>query len=153
MKKRNELETLAEARQFLKDNYQEGTICPCCGQNVKLYKRKLGSSQARALIFMFKQTVKWTHIRDIVKEINIHGDLAKLKYWNLVEERPNNDTKKKNSGWWTLTKEGEQFVSGRKEVPSHILIYNAKFLGYSGTTTTIKQALGKHFDYEELMCS
>ena len=34
--------TLEEAKQFLRDRFENGAECPCCKQYVKLYKRKLG---------------------------------------------------------------------------------------------------------------
>jgi len=36
--------TILEAKQLLKDNFAQGIECPCCGQFVKRYKRKLNST-------------------------------------------------------------------------------------------------------------
>jgi len=149
------MKTLEEAKQYLRDNYEEGTKCPCCGQNVKLYKRKLGSVMARCLIKMYNSTSKWMHVRDIVKGISDTGtnDFSKLKYWGMIEEQENTDTRKRNSGYWKLTHKGELFVVGRETVPSHAHIYNTRLMGWSDTQISIRQALGNQFDYEELMCS
>ena len=43
------------------------------------------------------------------------------------------------------------FVSGKMSVKSHVHIYNNIVMGFSDTTITIREALGKKFDYQELM--
>ena len=48
------MNTIAEAKQYLRKNFKEGTVCPCCDKYVKAYKRKLNSGIARALIIMYK---------------------------------------------------------------------------------------------------
>ena len=48
------IETVKEAKTFLRKNFDQGIDCPCCGQFVKKYKRKLNSSMAYALILIGK---------------------------------------------------------------------------------------------------
>ncbi len=151
------METIKEAKQYLRQNFDKGEAvgCPCCGQLVKRYKRKLGSPQTKALILLYKlnQNSDWVHIREIVKEVNVHGDFAKMLHWKVIEQLPNDSPQKKNSGLWKITELGKQFVKGEILLPSHVYLFDSKFIGYSDTTTSVKQSLGKKFNYAELMAA
>jgi hypothetical protein len=57
------MDFIREARQKLQARLDDGTTCPCCGQFAKRYKRKLNSSMAAALCWM------WTHARDAWIEV------------------------------------------------------------------------------------
>lgn len=146
-------DTLQEAKQYLRDNWHKGVNCKCCGQFVKLYKRKFGSLQAQALIMMYQlhQESEWVHVREIIEKLNIHGDFSKMAYWKLIEEKENTSSDKKNSGYWKITEIGKQFVLNSIEIPSHVFVYNAKLQGYSETKTNIVKSLGEKFSYKELM--
>ena len=147
------MNTLIEAKRHLRENFNTGTDCPCCGQFVKLYKRKLGSSQSRSLILLYSlnQKSEWIHSREITKKINITGDFAKLVYWNLILEKPKSKEDKRSSGFWKLTQRGKDFVLGNIKIPSHVFIYNASLQGFSNEQIFIHSALGKKFSYNELM--
>lgn len=66
---------------------------------------------------------------------------------------PNDDPKKKASGFWRITDKGKQFADGIIKVQSRILVYNNTFQGFSDKSELIgiKEALGNKFDYSELM--
>jgi len=145
------IETIKEAKQYLDDNHDKGIGCPCCNQFVKMYKRKLGSAQSRALIIVYNNPSEWMHVSDINKQINIAGDFAKLQHWGLIVQKPNKNIMKKSSGLWKLTKKGNDFIVGGITIPSHIHILNNEVMGFSDTHTSIIESLGKHFDYKELM--
>lgn len=147
------MNTIIEAKRHLRENFNTGTDCPCCGQFVKLYKRKLGSSQSRSLILLYSlnQKSEWIHSREITKKINITGDFAKLVYWNLILEKPKSKEDKRSSGFWKLTQRGKDFVLGNIKIPSHVFIYNASLQGFSNEQIFIHSALGKKFSYNELM--
>ena len=147
------MNTIIEAKRHLRENFNTGTNCPCCGQFVKLYKRKLGSSQSRSLILLYSlnQKSEWIHSREITKKINITGDFAKLVYWNLILEKPKSKEDKRSSGFWKLTQRGKDFVLGNIKIPSHVFIYNASLQGFSNEQIFIHSALGKKFSYNELM--
>jgi hypothetical protein len=147
------METIQEGKTHLRENFEKGTECPCCGQFVKLYKRKFGSVMARTLIRLYNMPTTYNHVKDIVKGISDTGtnDFSKMKYWGLIEEMPNDDSGKKNSGYWMITEKGEKFALGQISIPSHAFVYNSMLQGFSNTQTNIIQALGKKFDYAELM--
>jgi len=150
------MDTIKEAKIHLRENFNKGTSCPCCGQFVKLYKRRLYSSQAAALIHVWKKFgQEWFHKNNISeKKILIMisgGDFAKLRYWGLVVEQENIETEKRASGIWRVTEFGENFALNKFKVKSHILLYNQKFIGFDGEDIDIYESLGNKFNYQELM--
>ena len=93
------------------------------------------------------------HVSEIMKDISSTGsnDFSKLRYWKMIEQQPNTDTKKKTSGFWKVTEFGKLFVNMKVTVPKYALIYNKKKFGFSDEQVSIIQALGKEFNYQELM--
>lgn len=146
---------LSKVKTYLRAEFDKGCECPACGQFVRQYRRRIGSPQCRGLILLYsihtKRETEWVHIREIVKEVNVHGDFAKMVYWNLIEEKPNTDKDKKSSGLWKITDLGKKFVKNEIKIPSHALVYNGKCNGMSETQTDIIESLGKTFNYNELM--
>lgn len=149
------METIKEAKAFLKANYVKGTSCPCCGQNVKLYKRKLNSGMAFVLIHLYKND-GWLNVKDYLRQNKLRNnhDWTLLKYWRLIEEKPLEEKgKTKSSGVWRITPEGKQFVENKGVTNKHVLIYNTMFRGFSEEYIGISEALGNDFNYQELMNS
>lgn len=143
---------LEKAKQELRDNWYEGLDCPCCGQFVKRYKRKLTSSMAVGLISLYNQSSGWGEEIHISKIRGVNGgEFAQLKRWGLISDTFNEDKTKRTSGLWTITEKGKLFVNNRIEVPKYCETYNGKTLSFSEETTTIKQALSNRFNYEEMM--
>lgn len=80
------------------------------------------------------------------------GDFSYLVHWRLLEKmegkRP--DGSKKN-GFYKITDKGVRFVKQEITVPQTLIIYNGKCEGFEGDQVSIKDGLGKRFDYAELM--
>lgn len=150
-----ELETLEEAKHFLKENIKDGAACPCCKQLVKLYKRKLTSGMAIAIINLYKESVysskEYVHITEL-GHLN-GGEFAQLKRWGMIREQENEDTAKRTSGMWAITAKGKSFVLGMYSPPKYVYTYNMATIQFSNQVTNIKQALGNKFNYKELMNS
>lgn len=146
-------DTIETAKEYLHENWREGVDCPACSQLVKLYKRKLTSGMAKALIRLYleanKSTTEFIHITQL-GHLN-GGEFAQLKRWGLILDEPNDDTTKRTSGMWSITKKGVSFVQGKLEVPKYIFTYNMLNIEVSEEKTDIRDALGNKFDYEELM--
>jgi len=149
--------TLNEARQSVIDDRDEGCICPCCDQYVKVYRRNMNSARARALVWLVDHTFAdpeaWVvKAKEAPKWIaNMGGEFAKLRHWGLIEEQFNDDTKKKNSGVWRTTRKGRMYVWRRLTVPLTCILYNNDLLGFSEEHVSIVQALGDKYDFSELM--
>lgn len=142
------MHTVAQARAKLRDALVAGesSTCPCCDQFVKLYRRKLNAGMAHSLITLLRASgTQWAHVPSVTGRQS--SEEAKLRYWELIEAHP------ERSGYWRVTELGEQFVLGRATVPSHVLLYNNRFLGLDGDSVSIVQCLGEKFSYAELMAS
>jgi len=146
--------TLQEAKAWLKQKAVDGAQCPCCNQYVRIYKRRINAGMARWLINLYKMPREFQHIASIYKfgRHSVSGtDYTVMKYWDLIQQKVNEDEDKKHSGWWRITDKGEQFVERRTAVLSHAHIYNSRLINFVGDRVTIDQCLGKKFSYQELM--
>jgi len=149
----NKPETIIEGKNYLRENFSTGVGCPCCGQFVKQYKRKLNSNQAWCLISLvklYRQEARFFHINEIGTPAG-GGDFAKLRYWKLIEEKKHKGSDKRTSGFWIPTEFGIDFVNDMVRVYKHVFIFNGKVTGWSDESTNIIEALGDKFNYIELM--
>ena len=153
-----DFKTLEEAKKFLRDNWEKGTTCPCCKQIVKQYRRKMHSAMGVMLIQFYRLSNgadEWVHVSELYQKGNkttTSADYAYLRYWNLLEKKPEDkDQDKKSNGYWRITQRGRQFVMGNRKELSHILLYNGGFYGLAGELVNITDVLGDKFSYKELM--
>ncbi len=139
-------------------------LCPCCHQDVKLYKRKLNSGMIRGLIELYKIQNKpegfsdeWVHVANEFTQRKFNyanAEFSKLKFWGFIEEKPNKfHFDKRTSGYWRITEKGKDFLHSKITVPRHILIYNSKQFPTDEIMepTDVIRALGDKFNYTELM--
>lgn len=157
--------SLDEATEWLRQRVKDGAECPCCTQFAKVYKRKLNSAMAYVLIIMVREYRlnggAWMHVPSMLNRkglkpsvaASIRGDWAKLAWWGLIEEepKPEDDTQRRTSGSWRPTGAGITFANGRTNVPRHANFYAARLLSMGKEQTSIEEALGDKFDYQELM--
>ena len=125
-------------------------VCPVCDGLVKEYKRKLHSAMAMFLIKLIKQfdyTKDWVHTREIFSGEKAATDGSYLVHWGLVEKRLN------KSGYYKPTMKGRLFAGNFVRVPHQVYLLNNKVQGWSVGYTSIVEALGDKFNYEELMSS
>jgi hypothetical protein len=161
--------SLEDAKKWLRVRFGKGATCPCCNQFVKLYRRPLNKSMAYVLLLIARyyrrvgvKTDEWLHVPSYLAETAvgnprraaaIRGDWAKLKFWGLIEEKP--ETRADGSpriGYWRMTQLGRQFVDREVKVSSHVYIYNGEPLQRSvDDQITIDDALGTEFSYVEIM--
>lgn len=143
--------TIAEAKKFLRDNFEKGVDCPACGQLVRRWKHSLNSSIARTLIQMYNKG-GYVHI---MNEIHLTTMYAIAAYWGLIEAKEHNitDDNKKASGEWKLTPKGEAFVENRITIAKYCYVFDHMVDGFSKEQVDIEQSLGKKFDYKELINS
>lgn len=148
----NELSTIFEGKKHLRDHYEQGVECPCCGQFVKLYKRPIHVTMALALINLYKLGDGYHHMLTITQDLGLtgSGDFAKLRFWGFIDEQPN-ETDKRTSGFWAITDKGKLFARNLLKVPSSVLLYNNTFQGFEGDHISIVDALKNKFDYQTLI--
>lgn len=154
--------TVREVRQFLFENREEGTVCPCCDRIAKEYHYTIGHGQAQAVITLYKLT---RMLKPEDGYIHVHNEFARyfklncntlsyhrLQYWELIEPMHTNDNPdKRTSGMWKITRKGIEFVEGRTTVPSEITVYGGKRTALFGDPISIKVALKQKFSYQTLM--
>lgn len=149
-------DTLAEARArlFEPERFAEGSACPCCGQLVRLYRRKLNSGMAALLVWLNRVAPDGGYVdvqarapRRVIRA----KDYCLLIHWGLIEPAPNLGGGRQGTGCWRITAAGRAFASGVTTVPSHALVFNGECRGLDGQRISIRQALGSHFDFDELI--
>jgi len=133
----------------------KGISCPCCSQYAKVYSRKLNSNMGRFLISLIRCSNSstdggWVHYSRCKFRGRDYNYLD-VSYFALAEQRTNEDTDKRRSGFWRPTQRGIDFVGGNISVPRHAYVYNGRLLGFSDEQVDIITCLGIYFSYEELM--
>lgn len=147
--------TLEEAKAVLRDGWKKGVDCPCCGQYVKLYKRKLNAGIAYGLIQLHRKGGDKDFVdiwADNTDPRRWGGDFAKARFWGLAVQldKDRGDGSKRN-GFWKLTETGIRFVRHERRVPKYVYVFNNTRYGSSDEETTIVEALGAAFNYRKLM--
>ncbi|MDP6933906.1 MAG: hypothetical protein QGG40_13360 [Myxococcota bacterium] len=146
-----------DTREWVMANLDDGVVCPCCDQYAKTYRRKLNEAMARLLIWLVRSYMadpRFYNIHEfpLIQGRRGGGDFAKLIHWGVVIQKPNEGTEKRTSGMWKPTGVGIDFVNRPwSRIPSHVYLYNGEEMGFSDSTTNIREALGKRFSYAELM--
>lgn len=147
---------LREVRDFVAHGAETGgVICPACSQRAEVYPRTMTSDMARVLIAMWNKSGQdWVKVPGLTNAPK-GGDYAKMRFWGLIENRPEDRREDGSSrtGWWRITDLGRDFVLGRMTIVNHAHIYNNEPLRHDGTSMNIRDALGKKFNYAELMSS
>jgi hypothetical protein len=145
--------TLGQAKAWLRERLDDGAECPCCTQRAQRYHRKLNSSATHALILMYRaHRREWGHGPSTSTVARAGGELARCRYWHLIEEADWQREDGGRAGWWRITDLGEQFIYNRVKVPSHAYIYDNRLMKLDDRVTiNIVEALGRHFNYHELM--
>lgn len=159
-----EFATLEEARTFLRKHFDKGAQCPVCRQFVKRYQRKLNSRMAYALILIYYHfrsvgagTNHWLDVNKYLLSKDVHSgaaNVALLRFWDLLERKPDKKSDGNHSGMYRITDLGIRFVQGECRVPKYIYLYNSRVLKrdlLEVEQISIQQALGDRFNYTELM--
>lgn len=144
--------SLEEARAWLRARVDHGAACPACTQFAKVYKRSVGSASARALIRLYRTSgQQYAHFPSILGRKQ--ADETKMVYWGLIEEERTLRPDGGRAGWWRVTDFGVDFVLERATIPKVARVYDGRCLELGGRPWSIVDALGKKFNYRELMDS
>lgn len=133
----------------------KGFRCPQCGAYHRRYHRKFNANMALSLIFLYKNSQRgFIHLENemIAAGFKRCGDASYLRWYHLIEamDQPREDGSPKN-GKYKITGRGMLFVEQKMKVQNTYIIYNGKHEGFEGPEISIIDALGKKFDYRELM--
>jgi len=154
--------SLDDAKAWVQSNLRTGVVCPACGQFCKVYKRKLNSTMALALVMIYQHfrlhpRDTWLHVPAFLVKVKrdstiAGGDAAKLRFWGVIEPQKGERADGSDRvGRYSITSVGRQFVEGKIAVPRYIYLYNQALLRLSEEMITIQEALGDRFNYNELM--
>jgi len=132
-----------------------GYTCEHCGSFVKMYRRSLNSNMALAILLLYKFNIRdWVKVEDfLIKSGHKRcGDFSYLVHYGLLEKKQGDrsDGSSRN-GFYKLTGRGLLFCEGKLMVQEKFLILHGGLKGFEGKEISIKEALGKKFDYSELM--
>lgn len=143
--------TLAEARARLVELIAEGVRCPVCDQHAQSYRWSLYASAVRLLVRLWWAGGTTEFIESkTVKMPGQGGDVSRLRHWGLVEQAPQRPDGGK-SGWWRVTQLGEDFVLDKERLPKYVYVFDGECLATNGQLVGIKDALGKNFNYVEML--
>lgn len=146
--------TLADAQDALAEQLEDGTRCPCCDQHAQIYRWSLYATAVKALIALYKKGGTTTFIESkTLKPLvpSYQGDMSRLRHWGLAEQESERRPDGGKSGFWRVTSFGEAFVLGYQTIPKYVWIYSGRVLASGGERCTIKDTLGKKFDYDAMM--
>ena len=152
-----DVDTLEEARDFLKTHAAEGVSCPVCEQFVKKYRRPLNSTMVRQLGALYhydkKYPRRWVHAPTYLTKLQLDRECAKLRHFGLIRERVVTDRGdgSKHAGYYRITKLGVAFMDKKAVVPKYVVVYLNKVIKVSKKTTDVVTALRDKFSYTELM--
>ncbi len=142
----------AKAEVFTGMQKSKGTICPCCEQRVKVYKRQITSSMALQLITLTKIfNADFIHVEKCRSDVSASGgtmgggEHSRLQLWGLIETS--------GKGLWRITSDGREFAFGRGTVSKFARIYNNTFLGFDGPQVTIQGCLGVRYMLADLLAA
>jgi hypothetical protein len=144
---------LSAAKEWLRKRVKRGAKCPLCTQLAKVYRRKINSRQAQALILVYRTAGRdWCHVPTADPRLaGDGGELSRLRYWGLLEESEEERDDGGRAGWWRITDAGERWLRGVSAVPKYARIYDSRCLDVEGPGQSIRDALGSRFNYDELM--
>lgn len=146
---------VADAWSEFDETWADGTDCPCCGQWVQVYERRIYGPVAVFLLWLVGASGRgseWVHVNEapVLQGRRGGGDKDKLKLFGLAEDQRSEDASKRSSGLWKPTPRGIRFASGEIEVPKYAYVFNKEVRGFSDETVSIQEALGKKYDYREV---
>jgi hypothetical protein len=152
--------TLTEVKDFLRENWVKGCVCPACKQHVKAYNRKLSATMAYVLILMYRRDREkpgeYFHVSEYLDSINVgtsqRADWQKLQFFKCIESKEGiRDDGSNRVGEYRITETGIKFVTKQIELPKHCVMYNQRSFGYSMERVSITDALKEKFNYSELI--
>jgi len=106
------------------------------------------------LVRRFQKEPRWYATEEIIGEKHLRAGGSNgplLIHWKLIEK--SDDTNRGNApcGLYRPTLTGIEFAYMRRREPSHAHLLNNKRIGMSDKKIYITEALGKKFDYTDLM--
>lgn len=111
----------------------ESPKCPHCGANMYIHGHRLSKGLINSLIKFKKAVIKnqknLVHLQDEVSLTkNEYNNFQKLRYHGLVAKCLDSDTKERLSGYWLLTKRGNEFIKDAISLPHTVYTFRNKIV-------------------------
>ena len=139
----------------MEQSFESGFICQNCGSYVKRYRRSFNGNMALALLLLCKFNIrKFVKVEDfLIKNGQKRcGDFSYLTHYGFLEKQiGNREDGSGRNGYYRITDAGIDFAMGRSTAAAKFIMLHGKCQGFEGDQINIRQALGKKFDYDELM--
>ncbi|HLA59029.1 MAG TPA: hypothetical protein VK622_09725 [Puia sp.] len=136
-------------------NPDKGYTCECCGAFHKRYYRRLNANMAMALLAVYHYGGdKFVHVEKLMKEKGLprSGDFPYLCHWKLLEKKvADREDGSSRNGFYKITDYGKLFVRSEITVQQTLIYYKGKAEGFEGKEISIADAIGKKFDFRELL--
>lgn len=122
--------------------------CPHCGASMKAHSHGLSRGLANTLIKFRKAVLNQPHIQfnkvhipnDVVFTKNEYNNFQKLRYFGLVAKVRKSDGTHER-GFWLLTRNGNAFCKGLKDMPKSVLTFRNKIQDRSKVKISILEAI------------
>lgn len=140
--------TLKQARNDYFEVVDAGgeVICECCDRPGQRQKEYVGRAGAIGLICLIAKNHVTPRPIKLPWFAPWRNGIATMRFHELIEG-DSIDQPDDLNGFWTPTEKGHAFAEGRLTIPSRIVKYNKKPIGYGGKEKSIEDLLGKH-NYE-----
>jgi hypothetical protein len=111
-------------------------VCSCCGVTITEHPHTLSKGLVDTLIDFKKFVVsneknKVHPVKDLKLSNYEYNNMQKLRYFGLIARYINPQTKKNESGYWILTRNGSKFLKGLIDMPYRVKTMRNKISGKS----------------------
>ena len=162
---------LGESRAHIQKNAEKGVPCPCCGQMVKIYRRKFSAGMAATLVAMYRELRlrersgspdPWIHVEhDLVetgKSPKRARDFSIMRFFGLIQPKARKTrttgSTAEDTGYWTLTPLGRTCCEFPKRalIRKYVKTFDNTAQGFDGPEISVATALaGSKFKLIDLM--
>lgn len=107
---------------------EEKSLCPCCGAKLNGRWEHISKGIAENLIrfreqVLLKKENKVHLMKDLYLTHSQYTNFQKLRFHGLIAHYKNPETREEESGYWLLTKRGNQFCKNQASIPKKVLIF------------------------------
>lgn len=106
---------------------EEKKVCNCCGAKLNGRWEHISKGIAENLIRFRIEAIKKGNKVHLIKDLNLthsqYNNFQKLRFHGLIAHYKNPITKEEESGYWLLTKRGNQFCKNEASIPKKVLVF------------------------------
>jgi hypothetical protein len=138
---REDLRHLLDSLSDIKRNDQ----CPYCGASLKEYWHKLTPMLVNGLVKMKQKILNKNENRihlqdDLSLSKTEYNNFQKLRFHGLIAHCKNEDGSR-DSGYWLITKRGNDFLYGKIKVPARVKTFRNKVIDHDEKLVSIDEII------------